>query len=408
MTILAASAAAPYRLNEKGWLADKNENFALFSRYPSGEKRSYMDSLWDEKAGLAREDEKSNGLAGKPYSLSDQLNKNAFAQILDYLQAWNKSGCVSPRFEKRPVLVKEVVLAQPELSVVNSEAADIVSPLAKVNPLTVEYLQALQADLPGMYELLERRPPATGAAPYKLELKRLELFISKVIHPENPEDSASALVFTGFTAAQVDSIKDRVNALSTYCLRMTQSSQGLLRLPDLSNIKSLHALLVGTGYFIGALVACSMGVSIPALILASASFSLLGLIVFTLCDRFKASEDEEDNGDMNELVLFTKRFENLKDAAIMFSFAVQGEGIKQNTAAINSLGTNQQSQAQQIANLNDDLNMALQAINELKAELAAMKKTQDKAEEGQAGLSIEAQKTSNGLVSEKEAVIQLC
>ncbi len=380
MPIFVASAAAPYRLNEKGWLADKNESFALFSGYPLGEKRSYLDSLWDEKAGLAREDEKSNALAGKPYSLSDQLNKNAFAQILDYLQAWHKSGCVSPQLEKRPVLLKEVVLAQPELSVVNSETADIASPLAKVNPLTVAYLQALKADLPGMYELLERRPPTTGAAPYKLELKRLELLISKVIQPEKPEDSESALVFTGFTAAQVDSIKDRVNALSTYCLRMTQSSQGLFRLPDLSNIKSLHAGLVGTGYFIGALVACSMGVSIPALILASASFSLLGLIVFTLWDRFNASEDEEDKGDMNELVLFTKRFENLKDAAIMFSFAVQGEGIKQNTDAINSLGTNQQSQAQQLKEvkeenqrINDDLNMALRSIAELRSELAAMK-----------------------------------
>ncbi len=414
MPILAASAAALYRPSEKGRLTYNYQTVAS----------SYASSLdapsLDEKQAFY-ENEQLKNLAKKEENL---------AQLLSNFLVLSKGWAIFPPQGKKELgFVEKPRIAQPEAAIVKAEVIDNASLVVESEPLTARRLREVILSFSQMHLLLaegqdlligtkaaEERLVNHCLKQYQQVLNSLDTLLrqdwSKAFWQEKMHASGltpSSLCITGL---QVDQITAHVNFLSILSLEITQSGKNLCEAPSLKNIKFLHALTVSLGYLSGSATLFCMGVSLPMIAFIAGILSVVGVIGFAGYERYKEPKAKQWKERIQTLANFTKQLENLKDRAMIVSAARQDKKIEKQDVKIENIerqiDNKQQIQDQQIANLNNDLNMALQAISELKAELAAMKKTQGKVEEGQSGLSIEAPKASNSLTSEKEAVIQLC
>lgn len=404
MPILAASAAALYCPSEKGRLAYHDQSVAS----------SYASSLdapsLDEKQGFYDNDQLKN-LAKKGEIL---------AQLLGNFLVLSKGWAIfPPQGKKELVFVEKPRITQPEAVEVNAEVIDDALPSVESKPLTAQSLREVLMSFPQTYLLLaegqdlligtkakEERLVNQCLRQYHQALNSLDTILrqdwSKAFRQERMSASTLTPSFPCFTGLQVDQITAHVNFLSTLSLNITQSGQSLCETPSHKIVKLLHALAVSLGYLAGSTMLFCMGVSLPVITFIAGIASVAGVIGFFAYEQSKESEAKEWKERIHTLANFTKQLENLRDRAMIVSFARQEARTENQDVKL-------QSQDQKIAELTEQNQQLSEIVFKLQARLDVIEqKETDKTIEGQSALNIEVSKTFNSSISEQDTVIQLC
>ncbi len=359
----------------------------------------------NEKQGLTYENETSASLIEKGESVS---------QLFGYFQVLTKGWAIFPPLVKREcVFVEKPRIIQPESATVKAESIDKALPVVKSEPLTVQSLRKIILRFSQTYRLLEEgQDLLIGATAeegavnqylkqYHQALNSLEGILREDWNKAfwQAKKNASALTPSSpcFTGLQVDQITAHVNFLSTLPLKITQSGQSLCEVPSLKNIRFIHGLTVSLGYLAGSATLFCMGVSVPVIAFIAGIVSALGVMGFFAYEKYKEPEAKEWKERFDTLANFTKQLENLKDSAMIVSFAKQDKKIEIQDVKI-----------EKIAELAEQNQQLAAIVFKLQAEVESMKKGNNEVLEGQSGLSIEESKPSNSSNSEKTAVIQFC